>query len=157
MRKLQILYLGACLLIPATSMATSNNPAEILQDSIPVTSAQGEKPLSLYQQGLNYLLGRNGVDKSSKKAASIFKTLAEQNWSSAQHMLGNLYMKGKGVERNDLLAYKWLSLASKSNLRLAESIQSKRAELYERLSQSMSSEDLLSVDHWIAEWEPSIQ
>ncbi len=111
-------------------------------------------PLSQYQLGLNYLLGRNGIERSSEKAAGIFKSLAEQNWSSAQHMLGNMYLSGKGVEQNDLLAYKWLSLASKSNLRLAESIQSKRKTLYIKLQNELSEEALDKVDNWITSWRP---
>ena len=118
-------------------------------------SANQPNPLIVYQQGLDFLLGRNGTVKSAKKAASLFKTLAEQNWSSAQHMLGNMYLRGKGVEKNDLLAYKWLSLASKNNLQLAEAIQSKRRQLYENLQSDLSLQSLNKVDTWIAEWEPA--
>ena len=119
-----------------------------------LTQENGSTPLSQYQLGLNYLLGRNGVDRSNEKAAGIFKSLAEQNWSSAQHMLGNMYLTGKGVEQNDLLAYKWLSLASKSNLRLAESIQNKRKSLYSKLQKELPEEALDKVDSWIANWRP---
>ncbi len=132
--------------LPATTASTQH-----------VSTSSANLPQQQYQLGLNYLLGRNGVDRSSEKAASIFKALAEQNWSSAQHMLGNMYMKGKGVEQNNLLAYKWLSLASKNNLRLAESIQSKRKQLYNQLQHSLSPQALNKVNHWIAEWQPSSQ
>jgi len=37
-------------------------------------------------------------------------------------MLGNLYYNGKGVEKSNLLAYKWLSLAIKNNPQLAKII-----------------------------------
>ena len=67
-------------------------------------SKPGYQPLTVYKEALNYLLGRNGKPKSAEKAAALFKSLAEQNWASAQHMLGNMYMKGNGVEKNDLLA-----------------------------------------------------
>ncbi|VAW65530.1 hypothetical protein MNBD_GAMMA08-2158 [hydrothermal vent metagenome] len=112
-------------------------------------------PLQQYQLALNYLLGRNGVEKSAEKAASMFKTLAEQNWSSAQHMLGNMYLRGKGVEKNDLLAYKWLSLASKNNLQLARAIHAKRRQLYENLQSNLSMQSLNKVETWITEWEPN--
>lgn len=112
-------------------------------------------PLMVYQQALNYLLGRNGTAKSADKAANLFKTLAEQNWSSAQHMLGNMYLQGKGVEKNDLLAYKWLSLASKNNLQLAKAIHNKRLQLYTKLQNDLSLQSLNKVDTWIAEWEPA--
>lgn len=134
-----------------------NRKADSSASAQPVKATVESLPQQQYQQGLNYLLGRNGVNRSTEKAASIFKALAEQNWSSAQHMLGNMYMKGKGVEQNDLLAYKWLSLASKNNLRLAESIQSKRKQLYSQLQSSLSPQALNKVNHWIAEWQPVSQ
>ena len=110
----------------------------------------GSQSVIIYRDALDYLLGRNGKDKSPEKAAALFKSLAEQNWSSAQHMLGNLYYKGKGVEKNDLLAYKWLSLAARNNINLAAAISEKRNRLQSRLS----SEHLLQVEQWIANWEP---
>jgi len=112
-------------------------------------------PLQQYQLALNYLLGRNGVEKSAEKAAGMFQSLAEQNWSSAQHMLGNMYLRGKGVEKNDLLAYKWLSLASKNNLQLARAIHAKRRQLYENLQSNLSTQSLNKVETWITEWEPN--
>lgn len=112
-------------------------------------------PQAMYQQALNYLLGRNNTVKSAEKAASLFKTLADQNWSSAQHMLGNMYLRGKGVEKNDLLAYKWLSLASKNNMQLASAIHNKRRQLYETLQSNLSTQSLNKVELWITEWKPS--
>jgi len=49
-----------------------------------------------------HLSDKNGANKSAEKAAVIFKRLAESNWGPAQHMLGNLYYNGKGVEKNNL-------------------------------------------------------
>lgn len=109
------------------------------------------QPLAVYQEALNYLLGRNGKIRSAEKAAVLFKDLAEQNWSSAQHMLGNLYFQGKGVEKNNLLAYKWLSIASRNNMYLAETIHDKRKLLQSRLS----TNNLQRVETWIADWQPS--
>jgi len=135
---------------------TSNAEAVAQTAELSSTSTTDQSnPQAMYQQALNYLLGRNNTVKSAEKAAGIFKTLAEQNWSSAQHMLGNMYLRGKGVEKNDLLAYKWLSLASKSNMQLASAIHSKRRQLYETLQSNMSSQSLNKVESWIAEWKPS--
>ena len=113
-------------------------------------NTQKGQPLVIYQQALDYLLGRNGSEKSAEKAAELFKALAEQNWSSAQHMLGNMYFAGNGVEKNDLLAYKWLSIASRNNIKLAETIYEKRKILQNRLTKS----NLEQADQWIAEWKP---
>ena len=127
-----------------------------LADTLNTSATIGQtNPLAMYQEALNYLLGRNGTEKSAEKAANLFKTLAEQNWSSAQHMLGNMYLRGKGVEKNDLLAYKWLSLASKNNMQLAKAIYHKRRQLYESLENNLSSQSLNKVELWITEWKPT--
>ncbi len=139
--------------IPHNSASPDNRPHSS-QASLNNGPTITHKPLATYQQALNYLLGRNGVVKSDEKAASLFKSLAEQNWSSAQHMLGNMYLRGKGVEKNDLLAYKWLSLASKNNMQLAEAIHTKRQQLYEKLQNELSVQSLNKVDTWITEWKP---
>ena len=119
--------------------------------------AQNSKPqpIALYQKALNHLLGKSGAEKSAEKAAVIFKILAEKNWSPAQHMLGNMYYKGKGVEKNDLLAYKWLSLAAKNNTQLAKSIYKKHRFLHDKLKQSLSARSFYKLEVWIAEWKPS--
>lgn len=129
-----------------SSIAPSNPQASTTNSTI--------KPITLYQQALDHLLGRNGANKSAEKAAELFQTLAEQNWSSAQHMLGNMYYSGKGVEKNDLLAYKWLSLASKNNIQLAEAIHEKRKLLHTKLSANLSGRSLDKVEMWITEWKP---
>ena len=113
------------------------------------------QPIALFQKALNHLLGRSGADKSAEKAAVIFKILAEKNWSPAQHMLGNMYSKGKGVEKNDLLAYKWLSLAAKNNPQLAKSIYKKRRFLHYKLKKNLSARSFYKMEVWIAEWKPS--
>jgi len=112
--------------------------------------ATGSQSVNVYQEALSYLLGRNGKTRSPDKAAALFKSLAEQNWSSAQHMLGNLYYRGEGVEQNDLLAYKWLSIAARNNIMLAEAIDEKRKQLQQRLSKK----HLEQVEEWIANWQP---
>ena len=138
-RLITVLVLSHLLLTP--SYAESNKPSG---------NETNPQPLAIYQQALNYLLGRNGSEKSAEKAAELFKTLAEQNWNSAQHMLGNMYFSGNGVEKNDLLAYKWLSIASRNNIKLAETIYGKRKILQNRLTKN----NLQQVDHWIADWQP---
>jgi TPR repeat protein len=108
------------------------------------------QPLATYHEAMNYLLGRNGKPKSAEKAAELFQSLAEKNWSSAQQMLGHLYSEGKGVEKNNLLAYKWLSLAARNNTRLAEEVTTRRRQLQSQIPAS----SLQQVDQWIAEWQP---
>jgi len=144
--------------LQSAEINTPSNADQITYPHTPDATTQTlplATPLSTYQQALNHLLGRNGVEKSAEKAASLFKALAEQNWSSAQHMLGNMYLHGKGVEKNDLLAYKWLSLASKNNMQLAKAIHTKRRQLYQNLQSNLSLQSLNKVETWIAEWKPN--
>jgi len=131
---------------------TQNNPANTYSNQ---SISNEQQPIALYKKALNHLLGKNGADKSAEKAAVIFKILANKNWSPAQHMLGNMYYKGKGVEKNDLLAYKWLSLAVKNNPQLAKSIHKKRRFLHYKLKKSLSGRSFYKLEMWIAEWKPS--
>jgi len=138
------------MVLLSLSLLSTYAQAETLTDP-DKASTTGFQPLAIYQEALDYLLGRNGKPRSAEKAAVLFKSLAEQNWSSAQHMLGNLYFRGKGVEKNNLLAYKWLSIASRNNIHLAEAIYDKRKLLQSQLSTS----HLQQVESWIDDWQPS--
>ena len=129
------------LLFFNTSQADTNNSHD--NDDL--------QPIAMYQEAMSYLLGRNGKEKSAEKAATLLKSLAEQNWGAAQHMLGNLYFEGKGVEKNNLLAYKWLSIASRNNLNLAQAIYSKRELLKSRLPRNT----IVQIENWIEDWQPN--
>lgn len=109
-----------------------------------------QQPIVMYQEAMSYLLGRNGKPKSAEKAAELFQYLANKDWSSAQQMLGYLYYEGKGVEKNSLLAYKWLSLAVRNNPRVAEDISARRRQLQSQIPPDSRKQ----VDQWIAEWRP---
>jgi len=53
-----------------------------------------------------------GVPQSYDAAVELYTGAAERGDPTAQHLLGLMYDKGHGVDRNDVLAYKWLSLAA---------------------------------------------
>lgn len=145
MSKINICAASALLLSALFSQASWAS------DTPEVTDNQSfHQPLATYHEAMNYLLGRNGRPKSAEKAAELFQSLAEKNWHSAQQMLGHMYSEGKGVEKNNLLAYKWLSLAARHNPRLAEDTHSRRRQLQSQIPASTLQE----VDKWIAEWQP---
>jgi len=148
------LITSAGLLVVPTPNAANTQSAKF-NTYTSQTQGSDSQPIALYQKALNHLLGKNGSEKSAEKAAVIFKMLAERNLSPAQHMLGNMYYKGKGVEKNDLLAYKWLSLAVKNNPQLAKSIYKKRRFLHYKLKKSLSARSFYKMEVWIAEWKPS--
>ncbi|BAM87614.1 hypothetical protein S58_16060 [Bradyrhizobium oligotrophicum S58] len=53
-----------------------------------------------------------GVAQSYEIAAELYGDAAERGEPRAQHLLGLAYDKGRGVSQDDVLAYKWLSLAA---------------------------------------------
>lgn len=53
--------------------------------------------LNQYQEGLQYLNGREGHPKNPAKAAEIFHELSDINVAAAQFMLARQYEKGNGV------------------------------------------------------------
>jgi len=150
------LHLAATIgLISQATPVAANTQSPALNSYTSQTSDDAQQPIKLYQQALNHLLGKNGTDRSAEKADAIIKILANKNWGPDQHMLGNMYFNGKGVERNYLLAYKWLSLAAKDNPQLAKIIYKKRRFLYSRLKQSLSGQSFYNLETWITEWKPS--
>jgi TPR repeat protein len=59
----------------------------------------------LYEHGL-------GAPQAYDIAAALYAQSAEHGDPSGQYLLGLSYDKGHGVDRNDVLAYKWLNLAA---------------------------------------------
>ena len=54
-----------------------------------------------------------------EQANVVFETLAESGNASAQFQLGLSFELGRGLEKNDVLAFKWFEAASKQKLPLA--------------------------------------
>ena len=54
----------------------------------------------------------------------------------AQYMMGNMYLEGRGVERDDVTGYMWLLLAERS----AAEIVAKSGELRERLAKQIKAD-----------------
>src|SRR5439155_12555198 len=59
----------------------------------------------LYENGL-------GAPQAYDVAAELYAGAAERGDPSGQYLLGLMYDKGHGVDRDDVLAYKWLNLAA---------------------------------------------
>ena len=53
-------------------------------------------------------------------AIRLFRPLAEQGNTKAQHLLGVMYHRGQGVARNSVRALAWFSVAAKRGDREAE-------------------------------------
>jgi TPR repeat protein len=59
----------------------------------------------MYENGL-------GAPQAYDVAAELYAEAAERGDPSGQYLLGLMYDKGHGVDRDDVLAYKWLNLAA---------------------------------------------
>ncbi len=59
----------------------------------------------MYQKG-------SGVGQDFAQAARWYTQSAEQGDPRAQFYLGVLYLKGEGVSKDDVIAYKWTNIAS---------------------------------------------
>jgi uncharacterized protein len=73
--------------------------------------AQRGHPRAMAMLGCMYEHGF-GVPQSYDTAVGLYTKAAERGDPSAQHLLGLMYDKGHGVDRDDVVAYKWLSLAA---------------------------------------------
>ena len=59
----------------------------------------------MYENGL-------GAPQAYDAAVDLYSRAADRGDPSAQYLLGLMYDKGHGVERNEVLSYKWLNLAA---------------------------------------------
>jgi hypothetical protein len=73
--------------------------------------AQRGNPRAMAMLGYMYENGF-GVPQSYDTAVELYTGSAEGGDPTGQHLLGLMYDKGHGVDRDDVLAYKWLSLAA---------------------------------------------
>jgi TPR repeat protein len=91
-----------------------------------LASAAENNAYSPYLLGLRFLRG-DGVEKNHDHAARFFKMAAFNGNAEAQYELGQCYWNGRGVQKNLILAYVWISLASnKSDYALSLAMLSKK-------------------------------
>ena len=97
-----------------------------------------------------YDLGE-GVPENDLVASTWYKAAAEQGATDAQLNLGMLLANGEGVRRDDVQAYKWLELAS----RTAE-IEVRRAarDVLATLSGRMTEAQIAMARELARQWEP---
>ena len=74
-------------------------------------SAQRGNPRAQAMLGFMYENGL-GAPQAYDVAVALYAGAAERGDPSGQYLLGLMYDKGHGVDRDDVLAYKWLNLAA---------------------------------------------
>ena len=58
-----------------------------------------------------------GVKQDNKESEKWARLAAEQGYPEAQRFLGALYHSGSGVDKNNILAYMWIYLALKQDIK----------------------------------------
>ena len=79
-------------------------------------------------------------------ALKEWRPLADQGNAAAQNNLGAMYINGKGVRRNYVRAYMWLSLAAKQGYKRAVSSQG-------QLEREMTPGELAEAERFAREWK----
>lgn len=74
-------------------------------------AAEGGHSAAQFQMGVLCLAGIDVVSKDEKQAVAWFRKSAEQGDSDAQFWLGELLAKGTGVDKDQVEAFAYLSLA----------------------------------------------
>ncbi len=102
-----------------------------------------------YNIGLMYA-GGFGVNQDYKEAMRWYQMAAEKGYAPAQIELGVMYAEGWGVSSNYVSAYMWFDLAAAQS---TNEKQSKAIELRHRISEKMTSEQIVKAKKMFHEWQ----
>jgi len=120
--------------------------------------SQQNDPEALQNMGYIYTNGLGGVRVNLKKAYSLYLRAANLGDVSSQYFLGHFYVKGLGVEKNNVQALMWFDLvASQSRISFNE-FQSAGADalfFVSRLESKMAPDEVLMAKELRKEWKPS--
>jgi hypothetical protein len=94
----------------------------------------------------------DGVDQDLDAAADLYRLAAAQGYPEAQHSLGQLFAAGRGVEQDDVQAYRWLTLAERS-LR-ATGAREEAARSREAVAARMTDADIAAALGLVNNWRP---
>ncbi|XP_057545725.1 ERAD-associated E3 ubiquitin-protein ligase component HRD3A-like [Amaranthus tricolor] len=72
--------------------------------------------VAMYKIGIFYYFGLRGLRRDPSKALSWFLKAVEKGEPKSMELLGEIYVRGIGVERNYTKALEWLALAAKHQL-----------------------------------------
>ena len=79
----------------------------------PGTGTESQSGAALYEKAGDYLLGRNGAERSDSEAVKLLRMAAEQGNGHAQSDLGFMYAEGRsGLPKSDSEALKWYRMSA---------------------------------------------
>ena len=97
----------------APLLLVAGGPARAADPAAPPSGGAAE-----YEKGMDYLIGRNGVERAPEQAMPWLHKAAEHGSSDALVQLGICYQSGTGVALDEKQAYAWfLKAAEKGNPR----------------------------------------
>jgi uncharacterized protein len=100
--------------------------------------------------GFMYETGR-GVPQNFENAVAWYRRAAEQGEPAAQHLLGLMYDKGQGVPQDEILAHKWLNLATANAI-------GRQSEYYARIRDAvafkLNAEQISAAQALADAWRP---
>ncbi|KAK1431488.1 hypothetical protein QVD17_07947 [Tagetes erecta] len=77
------------------------------------SQAQKGNALAMYKIGMFYYHGLRGFRRDNSKALSWFSKAVDKGEPRSMELLGEIYARGAGVEKNYTKSLEWLTLASK--------------------------------------------
>ena len=80
-------------------------------------------------------------------ALSEWRPLAEQGNAQAQHQLGYMYLRGRGVARDDIQAHMWWSLAASQGYKASTIART-------LVAGRMTPEQIAEAEKLAREWKP---
>ena len=87
---------------------------------------------------------------ANKESFKWYRRVADQGHVAAQAELGFLYRYGRGVEQNDIQAYKWLSISAREG---HEQPQETKQRLEEEMTPVQVAEAQELARKWIEKWK----
>jgi hypothetical protein len=134
---------------PATKPA-DNGAADIYTppDNIDVWRKNAEKgdASAQFHVGLGYALGSGGFPKDDVEAVKWFRKASEQGQDNAQLNLGHCYANGRGVSKDNVLAYMWYDLSAQAG-------NPGGANSRQVISKLMASEQIAAAKKLSREWK----
>ncbi len=96
-----------------------------------------------------------GVPRDHREAARLYLLAADQGYARAQNDIGFMYGFGEGVPpRNDVQAYKWLSLAiTRYTAKNQERLDQARKDLA-AVTARMTPAKIAEAERLIRDWQP---
>jgi uncharacterized protein len=114
--------------------------------------ADAQRSLARTQNMLGslYNLGVPGVRQDYAAAASWYRKAAEQGYAEAQASLGVLYLYGRGVPQDNVLAHMWFNVAAVSGNKDVKDVM----EFRDIVAAKMTPVQIAEAQKLAREWKP---